>query len=163
MVLRMEPPEAIVETSRLREFEILGVAGDVVQVPPCYWVDAEGAYLPHPALIYGFAAGTTKPAARPSTQVTGIGTNFGPELRQILAEQFVDHLAAIHTIDPARLATLPSFEPAAVGSYAGVLRQLAWWRRGWGEGRPADPPLVGVPPPWLHAQSPPLEHASHPP
>src|SRR3546814_17144355 len=75
MVLRMEPPEAIVETSRLREFEILGVAGDVVPVPPCYWVDAEGAYLPHPALIYGFAAGTTKPAARPSTQVTGIGTN----------------------------------------------------------------------------------------
>src|SRR3546814_9736562 len=56
MVLRMEPPEAIVETSRLREFEILGVAGDVVPVPPCYWVDAEGAYLPHPALIYGFAA-----------------------------------------------------------------------------------------------------------
>src|SRR3546814_1576202 len=102
MVLRMEPPEAIVETSRLREFEILGVAGDVVPVPPCYWVDAEGAYLPHPALIYGFAAGTTKPAARPSTQFTGIGTNCGPELRQILAEQFVDHLAAIHTIDPAR-------------------------------------------------------------
>src|SRR3546814_2501171 len=51
MVLRMEPPEAIVETSRLCEFEILGVAGDVVPVPPCYWVDAEGAYLPHPALI----------------------------------------------------------------------------------------------------------------
>src|SRR3546814_7024036 len=48
MVLRMEPPEAIVETSRLREFEILGVAGDVVPVPPCYWVDAEGAYLPPP-------------------------------------------------------------------------------------------------------------------
>src|SRR3546814_5481383 len=61
MVLRMEPPEAIVETSRLREFEILGVAGDVVPVPLCYWVDAEGAYLQHPALIYGFAAGTTKP------------------------------------------------------------------------------------------------------
>src|SRR3546814_13914829 len=60
MVLRMEPPEAIVETSRLRDFEILGVAGDVVPVPPCYWVDAEGAYLPHPALIYGFAAGDRK-------------------------------------------------------------------------------------------------------
>src|SRR3546814_16882639 len=97
------------------------------------WVDAEGAYLPHPALIYGFAAGTTKPAARPSTQVTGIGTNFGPELRQILAEQFVDHLAAIHTIDPARLAPLQSFEPAEVGSNASVLRQIAWWRRVWDE------------------------------
>src|SRR3546814_11140168 len=101
MVLRMEPPEAIVETSRLREFEILGVAGDVVPVPPCYWVDPEGTYLPHPALVYGFAYGTTKPAARPSTQVNGIGTNFGPELRQILAEQLVDHLHAIHKIGRA--------------------------------------------------------------
>src|SRR3546814_16052657 len=102
MVLRMEPPEAIVETNRLREFEILGVAGDVVPVPPCYWVDAEGAYLPHPALIYGFAAGPTTPAARPSTQVTGTGPNFGPELRQLLAEQFVDHPPATQTQYPAR-------------------------------------------------------------
>ncbi|MBB4631631.1 phosphotransferase family protein [Sphingosinicella soli] len=160
MVLRMEPPEAIVETSRLREFEILGVAGDVVPVPPCYWVDAEGGCLPHPALIYGFAAGTTKPAARPSTQVTGIGTNFGPELRQILAEQFVDHLAAIHTIDPARLATLQSFEQAEVGSNASVLRQIAWWRRVWDEDRPEELPLVDVAARWLIANAPPLDHVS---
>src|SRR3546814_18014050 len=90
MVLRMEPPEAIVETSRLREFEIPGVAGDVVPVPPCYWVDAEGAYLPHPALISGLAAGTTKPAARPSTQGTGRDPHFRPELRPILDDQIAD-------------------------------------------------------------------------
>jgi aminoglycoside phosphotransferase (APT) family kinase protein len=160
MVLRMEPPEAIVETSRLREFEILGVAREVVPVPPCYWVDAEGSYLPHPALVYGFATGTAKPAARPSTQVTGIGTNFGPDLRQILAEQFVDHLAAIHTIDPARLATLESFEQAEVGSNASVLRQIAWWHRVWDEDRPEELPLVDVAVRWLTAHAPPLDHVS---
>lgn len=160
MVLRMEPPEAIVETSRLREFEILGVAGEVVPVPPCYWVDADGQYLPYPALVYGFARGAAKPAARPSMQVTGIGTNFGPELRQILAKQFVDDLASIHTIDPARLARLRNFEPAEVGSNASVLRQIAWWQRVWDEDRPEDVPIVEVAARWLTANAPPLDHVS---
>ena len=34
--------------------------GDIVPVPPCYWIDAEGDVLPHPALIYGFAPGVTR-------------------------------------------------------------------------------------------------------
>ncbi len=63
MVLRMEPPAAIVETSRRREFEILRLMRGVAPVPPCYWIDAEGTYLPHPALVYGFAEGRTVPGA----------------------------------------------------------------------------------------------------
>src|SRR3546814_13335254 len=41
MVLRMEPPESVVETSRLREFELIQALDGVVPVPPCYWVRSE--------------------------------------------------------------------------------------------------------------------------
>jgi aminoglycoside phosphotransferase (APT) family kinase protein len=160
MVLRMEPPEGIVETSRRREFEILKLMQGVVPVPPCYWIDAEGEYLPHPALIYGFAPGVTKPKARPAQQVTGIGTNFGPELRAVLAGQFVTDLAAIHTVAGDRLATLTSFEPAEIGSNASVVRQVNWWRRVWEEDRPEDIPLVDVAARWLISHAPPLDHVS---
>jgi len=160
MVLRMEPPEAIVETSRKREFEMLQLMRGVVPVPPCYWVDAEGEYLPYPALVYGFADGVTKPSARPSQQVSGIGTNFGPELRKVLAEQFVNALATVHTVDAARLATLKEFEPAQVGSNASVIRQINWWRRVWEEDRPEDVPLVDVATRWLITNAPPLDHVS---
>lgn len=160
MVLRMEPPEAIVETSRAREFEILSLVEGVVPVPPCHWVDDDGTHLPFPALVYGFANGTTKPRARPSTQVTGIGTNFGPDLRNRLAEQFVGHLAAIHTIPAQRIAVLTSFAPAEVGSNSSVLRQIAWWRRVWDEDRIEDLPLVHVAARWLIDNAPPLDHVS---
>ena len=160
MVLRMEPPEAIVETSRLREFEILKLMRGTVPVPPCHWVDAEGEHLPYPALVYGFAAGVTKPTDRPSQQVTGIGTNFGPELRAVLADEFVANLAAIHTVDPTRFAGLESFDAAEVGSNASVLRQIAWWQRVWEEDRPEDVPLVDVAARWLITNAPPLDHVS---
>jgi len=160
MVLRMEPPEAIVETSRRREMEMLQLMDGIVPVPPCYWIDAEGEYLPHPALVYGFANGVTKPKARPSQQVTGIGTNFGPELRPILAAQFVKDMAAVHTVPAARLATLKSFDAAETGSNASVMRQVNWWRRVWEEDRPEDVPIVDVAYRWLIQNAPPLDHVS---
>jgi aminoglycoside phosphotransferase (APT) family kinase protein len=160
MVLRMEPPESIVETSRRREFEILKLMRGVVPVPPCYWIDADGRHLPHPGLIYGFADGVTKPKARPSGQVTGVGTNFGPDLRPVLADQFVSGLAAIHTIDAERLATLTAFEAAETGSNKALLRQINWWRRVWDEDRPEDLPLVNVAAQWLISNAPPLDHVS---
>lgn len=160
MVLRMEPPASIVETSRRREFEMLQAMRDVVPVPPCYWVDEKGTFLPHPGLIYGLAEGVTKPSARPSQQVTGIGTNFGPELRPIMAQQFIDHLARIHTAPESTLAELTSFEPASVGSADSIVRQIMWWRRVWEEDRPEASPLVEVAAQWLIANAPPLDRVS---
>ena len=61
MVLRMEPPESVVETSRRREFEVLRVMEGVVPVPPCHWVDPDARFLPYPALVYGFVSGVAKP------------------------------------------------------------------------------------------------------
>src|SRR5262249_2698245 len=98
MVLRMEPKESVVETSRLRENQIIRAFEGIVPVPPVYWVDVDGDHLPYPALIYGFVEGVTKPTASFSN-VTGIGATLGPHYRNILGPQYIEHLAAIHTHD----------------------------------------------------------------
>jgi len=51
MVLRMEPSESILETSRLREYQIIKAMENVLPVPPAYWVDPDGQFLPYPAII----------------------------------------------------------------------------------------------------------------
>lgn len=160
MVLRMEPQASIVETSRMREFEALQVAAGAVPVPECFWVDADGSFLPHPGLVYSRSEGVAKPSRRPHRQVTGIGTNFGQELRPVLGRQFVDHLAAIHTIGMDRLAGLESFEPAEEGSNASIIRQVNWWRRVWEEDRPEPLPLVDIAARWLKENAVPLDRVS---
>ncbi|MFT4585422.1 MAG: aminoglycoside phosphotransferase (APT) family kinase protein [Gammaproteobacteria bacterium] len=160
MVLRMGLPESIVETSRRREHLALQAMGGVVPVPACHWIDADGEYLPHPALIYEFNAGRTRPAARPSQQVTGIGINFGPQLRNPVARDFVDHLAAIHRADPTPLLHGEAFDPAEVGSNASVIRQVHWWLRVWEEDRGEAHPVIAVAAQWLIENAPPLDHVS---
>jgi aminoglycoside phosphotransferase (APT) family kinase protein len=160
MVLRMEPPESVVETSRAREFELLRALDGVVPVPPCYWVDAEGAVLPYPALIYGFVAGVTKPWVHVSSQVTGIGLNYGPVLRPKLAQQFLEHAGRFHRAGAALQERLTSFDPAEIGSNASVIRQVNWWRRVWEEDRKEDDPLMEITYHWLVRNAPPLDHVS---
>lgn len=160
MVLRMEPPEAIVETSRLREVEILRLMEGILPVPPCYWIDAEGRRLPHPALVYGFVEGRSRPKVAPSQQVSGIGTNFGPALRSVLADEFTAGMARIHTVPQDRIETLTHFQPARVGSNESIIRQVNWWRRVWEEDRPVAMPLIDVAYQWLIDNAPPLDHVS---
>ena len=111
MVLRMEPAEAIVQTSRRREFEILKLVSAVVPAAPVYWLDHDGKYLPYPALVYGFAPGVSMPSGG-AQEIKGGRTVFGPGLRAALANQFVAHLAAIHTIPAAKIAALKYFQAA---------------------------------------------------
>ena len=160
LVLRMEPPASIVETSRTRECEALTTVAGIVPVPECFWVDAEGAFLPHPGLVYARATGVTRPSKRPLGQVSGIGTNFGPELRPVLGRQFVRHLAAIHTVAPERLAQMTAFDGVTVGSNASIIRQVNWWRRVWEEDRLEAQPLVEIAARWLRENAPALDHVS---
>ena len=160
LVLRMDPPASIVETSRLREFEILRAMRDVVPVPGCHWVDPEGTYLQSPGLIYDYVPGVAKPTKHQASQVTGVGTRFSPELRTTLGHDFVDHLAAIHRFDVSSAGAIPGFEPALSGSDEAIVRQVNWWRRVWEEDRLEDFPLVNVAAQWLIANAPALEHVS---
>jgi aminoglycoside phosphotransferase (APT) family kinase protein len=160
MVLRMEPPESVVETSRRREFELIHALEGRVPVPPCFWVDPDGDYLPHPALVYGFASGVTRPTNLPTSQVTGIGLNYGPEFRPLLVPQFFDQMGIFHRAGAELMPYLPSYDPVSVGSNEGVIRQVNWWRRVWEEDREQDDPLMEVAYRWLIRNAPPLDHIS---
>ncbi|SBW22976.1 hypothetical protein FDG2_3382 [Candidatus Protofrankia californiensis] len=119
MVLRMNPPASVVETHRLREFQLLRALDGVLPVPRAYWVAQDRAELGEPAMVCGFARGVAAPtkgeARRPgSARPTA-------RLRAKLAPQFVAHLATLHTLDPSTVA-LDAF--GVVEAVAAVSRRL---------------------------------------
>lgn len=151
MVIRMEPAESIVETSRLREFQIINAVKDILPVPPVYWIDEDGEYFPYPAIVYGFAEGVAKPTGTLSN-VTGLGINYGPELRKVLGKQYVEHLATLHTWDWSK-ADLSSLDVPAIGTQA-IELQLNWWERIWEEDSNRDIPLMRLAALWLRDNMP---------
>ena len=158
MVLRMEPSESIVETSRLREFQIIKAFEGVVPVPPAYWVDPDGQYLPYPAIIYGFATGVTKPSTATSG-VTGVGTYLPPELRPVLGAQFIEHYALIHNFDWRKAANLTAFDKLEPGLHP-IELQLNWYERLWEEDANEDVPLMRLAMAWMRANMPPVDKVS---
>lgn len=154
MVLRMEPAESLVETSRLREFQLIKAVDGVVPVPPVFWCDEDGKYLPYPGLIYGFAPGVAKPT-NATGGVTGVGIQLSPEVRKVLAPQFVDHLASIHNVDIYR-ADLSAFQIPAAGTQCAELG-INWWERVWEEDGDEDIPLLRLAAGWLRRTMPVLE------
>ncbi len=151
LVLRMQPAESIVETSRQREFEVMRAFGGIVPVPPVYWVDSDGEYLPYPALISGFVPGVTKPAEATS-QATGMGTRIGSRWRTALGAQFVDSLARIHAT-PLFNLQLSSFESPPPGVTSAELA-LNHWERVWEEDSDEEEPLLRLAAAWLRANLP---------
>ena len=152
MVLRMQPAESLVESSRLREFEVLAAMQGVVPVPPVYWVDADARHLPYPAIIYGFMAGVTKPRDATS-QASGMGTRLAAHWQGSLGPQFADALARIHSAPLANLS-LPSFARPAPGT-AAIEHALNHWERVWEEDADEDIPLMRLAIAWLRAHKPP--------
>lgn len=159
LVVRMDPAESLNATSRKQEAEILGVVGDVLPVPTVRWLDASGEWFPEPALIYDFASGVTKPTATDSGAVSGLGTMFGPELRKRLGRQFVDQLAALHSLDPTRL-DLRWFDRPEPGTTQAAEWKLNHYQRVWEEDRGEDLPLMDVAGHWLRRNLPVVDHVS---
>ena len=159
LVVRMEPSESINASSRLREFELLRALHGTVPVPKVYWVDADAKWFAEPALIYAYAHGVAKPTTIASGSVTGIGTNFGPRLRKLLAPQFVEHLARIHTFDHEH-ASLASFTRPALDSLESAQLQINRTLRVWEEDRGEEFALMDVAANWLARNVPLLDRAS---
>ena len=157
MVLRMEPSEAITETSRLREFQMIKAMERVVPVPPTYWMDPYGEHLPYPAIVYGFAKGVAKPT-KSSGGVSGVATYMPPALRPTLGKDFVEHLAKIHSFD-WRKADLSSYDVPAPGTQA-LEWNLNHWERVWEEDANEDVPLMRLAMSWLRRNMPPVDHIS---
>lgn len=155
MVLRMQPAESVVESSRRREYEVLAAMHGIVPVPPVYWVDADAEYLPYPAIIYGFVDGVTKPRDAVS-QASGMGTQLAARWRDSLGPQFVSALARVHRT-PVTELRLPSFETHTPG-IACVERMLNHWERVWEEDIDEDVPLMRLACAWLRAHMPACPH-----
>lgn len=159
LVVRMEPTESINASSRLREYELLRALEHTLPVPRVYWVDPDGTWFPEPALVYAYAHGVAKPTNLVSGSVTGIGTNFGPRLRKLLAPQFVEYLARTHTFDHER-ADLGSFSRPSVGTTESAQLQINRTLRVWEEDRGEEFPLMDVAANWLARNVPTLDKAS---
>ncbi len=152
MVLRMEPAESIVETSRLREYQLIKAFDGIIPVPPVVAVDVNGDHLPYPAMVYGFAQGVTKPS-NSTSRTTGMGTYIAPEWRAKLGPEFVDCLARIHNRDIPS-AGLTAFDPPVPGTLCQELA-LNMWERIWEEDSDEDIPLLRLANVWLRENAPP--------
>lgn len=154
MILRMDPSESIVETHRLREAEILAAMHGEVPVPEVYWTDADGDFLGHPFLIAGFLEGTVQPEG--GDKASGLGMHFDPELRVGLRDQFVRHLAKIHTIDWQK-KSLSSFDKPVANTTQANEWSLGWWERVWQEDAIEAHPVVENAALWLRENMPVVE------
>ena len=159
LVLRMEPAASVTESSRRREFEVIRAVEGTIPVPHAYWMDPDAAFLPYPAMVYGFATGSAKPS-HDAGKVTGLGQNYGPVLRAQLAPQFVDYLARIHNLPIADPPVLASFDRPVVGSNVSVIKQVNAARRIWEEDRIEEEPVMAVVHKWLLRHAPPIDRVS---
>lgn len=159
MVLRMEPAESLNPSSRLREYQILQAVAPILPVPEVYWVDAQGDWFPEPTLIYGFSSGVAKPSSFSNRRVTGMGINFGPRLRQVMGEQFIECLGKLHAYDFSG-QDLSSFDVPELGTTQAAMWQLNRALRGWEEDREGAMPLLDLTAHWLTRNLPVLDHAS---
>ncbi|MCB1667515.1 MAG: phosphotransferase family protein [Pseudomonadales bacterium] len=158
MVLRREPAESVVETDRLREFQLFAAVKDIVPVPATYWLDPTGEELLRPSMICGFVSGVQKPAAS-SKNVTGVGIQFDKEHRDAIGPQVIEYLARIHNFT-GEGKDLSAFDMPAQDTTQDVDWQINWWARVWEEDRQEAVPLITAAEHWLRANRKPLDVVS---
>jgi len=154
LILRMDPSESVVETHRLREAQILHAMAGQVPVPEVLWVDPEPEALGHPFLIAGFLQGTVMPEG--TTKASGVGLMFPKKYRDVLGGQFIEHLAAIHTLDWRR-HDLSAFAKPAPGTVEGTQWTVALWERVWQEDTFEAHPVMEYAAAWLRRNVPVIE------
>ena len=152
LVLRMDPTDGVLETSREREFELLEAMQGIVPAPKPRFLDRDGEWLRSPSMITTFVQGTTKPTAG-GAGVSGLGTGFNVEWRRRLAPQFMHHLRAIHEFD-FRANPLPHFEIPDADPYQAARFRVNLWARVWRESAFAPNPVFAVVESWLRANMP---------
>jgi len=159
LVLRMDPSEGSNATSRAREHELLQLMDGVVPVPRPFLIDADGTWFPEPALVYDFVAGVTKPPVTTTGRISGLGTDFGEHYRDLLAPQYLQHLAAIHNTDVSG-RDLTTLQVPEVGTTQAAEWAVNHTLRTWEEDRGEDSPLMEVAADWLLRHLPVLDVAS---
>lgn len=152
-VLRMDPPESVVETCRIREFQALRAFEKIVPVPTAMWIDPDGSSFGTPAMITSFVSGVTKPSGAPGGNVSGLGINVGAEWRAELSEPFMRHLIAIHGFN-WRSVDMSAYAVPDADPFQAARRQIDWWTRVWLEDAVEPDPLLPVVEGWLRDNMP---------
>lgn len=146
-VLRMDPLESAVVTNRQREHAILQIMQAALPVPKPLWVDYTGEKLGRPSLITNFIGGVTKPSDK-NTNVSGFGTVFTAEVRQILIKPFMKHLVTMHSVDWQKnlndYFSAPTDDPQQAARW-----QLNWWSKVWHDDVSEGFPLMGIAERWM--------------
>jgi aminoglycoside phosphotransferase (APT) family kinase protein len=119
-ILRRDPTASLLESDRAREFHVLRAVYDCgIPVPRMYWLELDGKWLERPFFIMERLPGQAPVGTFPP--------GYPPAVQAHVADQFVDILARIHTLDWRGLG----FEFLGVpdlGTDAGRI-QVEHWRR----------------------------------
>jgi len=154
LLLRLDPGESIVETHRLREFQVLRAVEGAAPVPRVLAVDPDGKRLERPSLVMERVSGRPQPLA--GSRTSGVGIAFEPELRATLADDFLAALVGIHAVDwGAR--ELSAFDVPRAGTREAAGWGLAWWERVYAEDAVEEQPVIVLAAEWLRAHLPSAE------
>ncbi|MBB3082363.1 aminoglycoside phosphotransferase (APT) family kinase protein [Geodermatophilus sabuli] len=151
-MLRLDPPEGIVETCRHREAEVFGAMAGRVPTPAVRFLDGDGSHLGAPGIVTSFIPGVTTPPVD-ATLVSGVGTTFTQEWRQRLVPQFLEFLTRIHGTD-WRSSDLPHFTAPTAHPRQAALWQVNWWSRVWRDDQVDPYPLITLAERWMRERLP---------
>ncbi len=152
LVLRMDPTDGVLETSRVRECEVIEAVSAIVPVPEIRFRDLTGQWLGGTGMVATFVNGVTKPSDAASG-VTGLGTGFSLAWREKLAPQFIELLVRIHGID-FRKADLAHFGVPDANPLQAALWRVNHWARVWREDAREPLPIFALVESWLRENLP---------
>lgn len=152
LVLRMDPTDGVLETSRERECEVIEAVSAVVPVPEIRFRDLDGRWLGGTGMVATFVGGVTKPSDAASG-VTGLGTGFSPVWREKLTPRFIATLVKIHGVD-FRNASLAHFGVPDADLVQPALWRVNHWARVWREDAREPLPIFALVESWLRENLP---------
>jgi aminoglycoside phosphotransferase (APT) family kinase protein len=158
LVLRVKVPGACCPTDAQREFEMMRAVQGVLPTPTPRWLLPDGGPFGADALIMSHEKGVAAPTGA-APLATGLGTVYGERLRPRLAEQFVRHVARLHSAVPPAGA-LNSFDIPQPGTTEAIDWRLAFWDRVWQEDALEPHPLMILCSEWLWDNRPVVDHVS---
>ncbi len=152
LVLRMDPTDGVLETSRERECEVIEAVSGIVPVPAIRFRDLAGQWLDGTGMVTTFVGGVTKPSDAASG-VTGLGTGFTPAWREKLTPRFIETLVKIHGFD-FTTASLAHFGVPDAHPVQAALWRVNHWARVWREIAREPLPIFALTESWLRENLP---------
>jgi aminoglycoside phosphotransferase (APT) family kinase protein len=152
-LLRRDPTASLLESERDTEFRILrALENSGVPVPKVYWLESDPSVLERPFLIMERLTGEVTPSF-------GLLAGEDAEMRESLANQAMEILARVHTLDYKKFgldflgvpSTPTGFAEAQIDHWEGVVKKASLM---------GPQPVLTEAILWLRANVPPAEHVT---